>query len=126
MKMARIGVTIKLLISLFLTYFDLVTDGLVTRTFFALGYDGWAIASIAFVGTSIFLQTWITRQQYKKRPLRERASRILVAAFGLGPIVEGYQVWTGSTSDDKDLWMPTEEMLSVLKVGCSQCVSCGR
>ncbi|GMI53367.1 hypothetical protein TeGR_g1614 [Tetraparma gracilis] len=115
MKMARIGVTIKLLVSLFLTYFDLVTDGLVTRTFFALGYDGWAIASIAFVGTSILLQAWMTMHQYKKRPWRERASRIIVAALGLGPIVEGYQVWTGSTSDDKDLWMSTETMLSTLK-----------
>jgi hypothetical protein len=115
LKMARIGVAAKLFLSTSLSYSDLFTDTLVTKQFYDAGLVGWGNASIACVGISLFLQTWLAYSQYRKRPGTERILMLLVTMFGLGPLVEGFNVWTGNTSDKDDLLMSPENMLANMK-----------
>lgn len=115
LKMARIGLTVKLTMSTLLSYSDLVTDILVVEQFYDQALSGWGDASIACVGFSLFVQAFLTWQQYGQRSAQERITRTLMAASGLGPLVEGYYVWTEKTGDMADLSYNPEFMLALLK-----------
>ena len=116
-KMARIGLSIKLVISLVLSYFDLITDGLVSKAFFDSGSTRWGITTLSIILVGMGYQVSLTYLQYKRRPWKEVLTKCLRAAFGLAPIYEGFQVWTGASIDSKDLLLDSAIMLACLKGG---------
>jgi len=59
-------------------------------------------------------QAVLTFEQYKNREMKERLMRTAAGAVGLGPLLEGYRVWTGGKSSDCMLTAAT--MFSILKV----------
>ncbi|GMI30400.1 hypothetical protein TeGR_g11153 [Tetraparma gracilis] len=115
MKMARVGLTLKVIASTVLTYSDLVTDSMVSHAYYVLGLPGWANASISCIATSLFFQAYMTFVQYSKRGWKERYTRTLLAGAGLGPMLEGYLVWTGGNVEKKDLWMPSTVIFMSMK-----------
>ena len=68
LKLARIGLAVKTLISTALTYFDLTTDAYVTRHYFKIGSNRWGWASASCLIAGILVQVLITFAQYRKRP----------------------------------------------------------
>lgn len=83
--------------------------------YYVLGLPGWANASISCIATSLFFQAYMTFVQYSKRGWKERYTRTLLAGAGLGPMLEGYLVWTGGNVEKKDLWMPSTVIFMSMK-----------
>ena len=99
-KMARIGVALKILLTLVLGYADVVTDFLVAKSYYDAGESGTAQATAGFAILAIVLQAVMTFFQYAKKPWKEQGGRTLAALLGLGPLIEGLSVWTGKEDPD--------------------------
>ena len=88
-KMARIGVALKIALTLGLGYADVVTDFLVAKSYYDAGESGTAQATAGFAILAIVMQAVATFLQYTKKPWKEQAGRTLAALLGLGPLIEG-------------------------------------
>ncbi|GMH68993.1 hypothetical protein TrLO_g1264 [Triparma laevis f. longispina] len=66
-----------------------------------------------FAVLAIMIQTLSTLVQYTKKSWREHLGRTLAALLGLGPLVEGFYLWTGK--EDKDLVMTGAQMYAIMK-----------
>ena len=91
-KMARIGVALKIALTLGLGYADVVTDFLVAKSYYNAGEIGTAQATAGFAILAIMLQALTTFLQYAKKPWKERFGHILAALLGLGPLIEGLSI----------------------------------
>ena len=112
-KMARIGVALKIALTLGLGYADVVTDFLVAKSYYDAGKIGTAQATAGFAVLGIVVQALCTFYQYAKKPWKEQGGRTLAALLGLGPLIEGLSVWTGK--EDSDLMFSGPMMYACLK-----------
>ncbi|GMI04355.1 hypothetical protein TrVE_jg9473 [Triparma verrucosa] len=87
-KMARIGVALKIFLTLVLGYADVVTDFLVAQSYYDAGEVGTAQATAGFAILAIVMQAVATFLQYTKKPWKEQLGRTLAALFGLAPLIE--------------------------------------
>ncbi|GMI05380.1 hypothetical protein TrVE_jg13641 [Triparma verrucosa] len=94
-KMARIGVAMQIFLTLSLGYFDIITDFLVAKSYYDIGKLDTAYATAGFAFLAIAVQTIMTFFQYLKKPWTERLWRTTLAIIGLGPLIEGVNLWTG-------------------------------
>ena len=92
-KMAKIGVALKIMLTLICGYVDDITDFLVAKSYYDAGKIGTAQATAGFAILAIVLQAALTFFQYVKKPWREQGGRTLAALLGLGPLIEGFRVW---------------------------------
>ncbi|GMH60679.1 hypothetical protein TrST_g7552 [Triparma strigata] len=112
-KMARIGVALKVALTLGLGYADIVTDFLVAKSYYNAGEIGTAQAAAGFAILAIVGQAVLTFFQYAKKPWKEQVGRTLAALLGLGPLVEGLSLWTGK--EDFDLMVSGPQMYAGMK-----------
>ena len=112
-KMARIGVALKIFLTLVLGYVDVVTDFLVAQSYYDAGEVGTAQATAGFAILAIVIQAMFTFFQYAKKPWKEQGGRTLAALLGLGPLLEGLSVWTGK--EDSDLLLSGPKMYAFMK-----------
>ncbi|GMH65857.1 hypothetical protein TL16_g11548 [Triparma laevis f. inornata] len=112
-KMARIGVTWKLAITLILGYFDVLTDLLVSRSYMHAGDCSTAYATAGFAFAAIIIQATFTFINYWKKTWKERFGRTLLALLGMAPVMEGASVWTGK--EDPDLVVSGPVMYASIK-----------
>ncbi|GMI04368.1 hypothetical protein TrLO_g9667 [Triparma laevis f. longispina] len=99
-KMARIGVALKLFMTLILGYIDVLTDLLVAKSYYGVEEIGTTYATAGFAVLAIVLQALGTFFQYAKKSWRERFGHTLLALLGLAPLIEGPNLWTGKEDDD--------------------------
>ncbi|GMH85889.1 hypothetical protein TL16_g10372 [Triparma laevis f. inornata] len=99
-KMARIGVALKLFMTLILGYIDVLTDLLVAKSYYGVEEIGTTYATAGFAVLAIVLQALGTFFQYAKKSWRERFGHTLLALLGLAPLIEGANLWTGKEDDD--------------------------
>jgi len=103
-KMSRIGVGARLLMMSSLSYFDMVTDFLVSKKLWKLGLYSWCYASLTCVGSSLSIQVLFCYIQYgSSRHGMELAKVMIPAALGLSPLMQSHQVWTGQPNDGERL-----------------------
>ena len=114
-KMSMIGVGCRLLMMSILSYFDMITDFLVSNKLYQLGLYAWFYASITCVGSSLFLQVLICYLQNRNsRSGMDLAKVMIPAMLGLSPLIQSYHVWTGKSSSVGELWHPVF-MLALVK-----------
>ena len=111
-KMSRIGVAAKTILTLFFCYSDLITDALVFFYFLNEERMGLAYATGSCLSLSLLLQALVTSYQYKERGV-ERWPRTALALISFAPLLEGYNMWKGN--DDSDLLFSSPQMYAVTK-----------
>ncbi|GMH71529.1 hypothetical protein TrLO_g9083 [Triparma laevis f. longispina] len=114
-KMARIGVAWKLLLTLSMGYIDVVTDLLVSKSYYDAKDFSTAYATAGFAILAIVIQALLTFIVYGKKSWIERFGRTLAALLGLAPLMEGASVWTGKK--DNDLMLSGPMMYASMKAG---------
>ncbi|GMH81864.1 hypothetical protein TrVE_jg5386 [Triparma verrucosa] len=97
-KMARIGVGLMITLEVAMGYADVLIDVLVAKSYY--GKVDTAQATAGFAILSIVIQALFTFFQYAKKSWKERLGRFLLALFGLAPLMEGLNVWTGREDSD--------------------------
>ncbi|GMH83786.1 hypothetical protein TrST_g4915 [Triparma strigata] len=112
-KMARIGVAMQIFLTLSLGYFDIITDFLVAKSYYDIGKLDTAYATAGFAFLAIAVQTIMTFFQYMKKPWTERLWRTTLAIIGLGPLIEGVNLWTGK--DDPSVLLQGSAMYGAMK-----------
>ncbi|GMI04275.1 hypothetical protein TrLO_g11514 [Triparma laevis f. longispina] len=100
MKIARIGVATKLLMTLSMGYMDILTDFLVAQSYYDVKDFSTAYATAGFAVFAIASQAMVTFFQYGKKPWKERFGRTFAALLGFAPLVEGFSLWTGKEDPD--------------------------
>lgn len=113
LKIARIGLAVRLVVALILSYQDMATDILVGVQFLQIGKLSWASLSLGFVVLSILLQITFTWAQYRQKHWTVTCFRILVAALLLNPLAEGYNMWVGVR--DAELTFSPTLMLGIVR-----------
>mmetsp|Transcript_3697 Transcript_3697/g.7031 ORF Transcript_3697/g.7031 Transcript_3697/m.7031 type:complete len:607 (+) Transcript_3697:126-1946(+) len=99
-RMSKIGTGVKITLSLFLGYFDIITDFLVCRAYYLSNDTTTAYSTASFAILALCMQAVLTFYQYAKKGWRERLTRSLLALVGLGPAMEGYKLWNGKEDPD--------------------------
>ncbi|GMH53840.1 hypothetical protein TrLO_g14765 [Triparma laevis f. longispina] len=112
-KMSRLGVGMKMSLTLLLGYMDIITDLLVAKSYYEVEdyTTAYGIAGCALL--AILLQAVVTFFQYGAKHVPERLGRTFVALVGLGPLVEGANVWTGK--EDPELVCKGPQMYAIIK-----------
>ncbi|GMH75404.1 hypothetical protein TL16_g06753 [Triparma laevis f. inornata] len=113
MKMSRIGVALKLAVTLSLGYADVLTDFLVAKSYYDAGKLSTAYATAGFAVFAIVVQAFFTFFQYGKKSWKERFGRSFAALLGLAPLLEGASIWTGK--EDGDLLVSFPMMYAIMK-----------
>ncbi|GMI17372.1 hypothetical protein TrLO_g9357 [Triparma laevis f. longispina] len=113
MKMSRIGVALKLLMTRSMGYADVLTDLLVAKIYYDMEDFRKAYATAGFAKFAIVVQAAITFFQYAKKSWKERLGRTFAALLGLGPLMEGWSVWTGK--EDPDLLRAGSDIYAIMK-----------
>jgi len=115
LKMARVGLTVRIAAALILTYEDIMTDILVSLEFKETGRDGFFRTSVGALALAIFLHTLVAWLDSAKKPPKVSFRRFLVSFSMLSPIMDAYNVWTGKDTD-KDLMFTPDEALVMSRV----------
>ena len=115
LKLARIGLAVRVLLSIFLTYTDEVTDFVVlkdygeggdeTRTFFHISIGILTIPTLS----NVFL-AWIANKKKGKIAISKGA---ILAVLQLNPIVHGLNTWRGVETREDDVLDPLVMFLAV-------------
>jgi hypothetical protein len=109
-KMARWGVGLRLIILASLSYFDVVTDFLVSKTLYEQKLYSFAIASLACVGLGMFVQlVWCCIMNYKKS-WKVLSTRMTITGLGLAPLAQSLAVWRGEHRDVDVLMDPLMQL----------------
>ncbi|GMI02539.1 hypothetical protein TrLO_g8526 [Triparma laevis f. longispina] len=114
-KMSRYGVAVKMLFTLFMGYFDIITDLLVAKSYYDVEDYKTAYATAAFAIFAIVAQALFTFFQYGRRSICERFWRTLLALCGIAPLMEGANVWMGT--NDQGLLISPSAMYATMKAG---------
>ncbi|GMH84660.1 hypothetical protein TL16_g09988 [Triparma laevis f. inornata] len=112
-KKRRMGATVKIVSTLFIGYFDIMTDFLVAKSYYEQDKMNMAYGTAGCALLAIMMQAVTTFFQYGRKPLRERMWRTLVAMTGLGPLMEGKRLWMGV--EDTDLVVTAPVMFAGMK-----------
>ncbi|GMH96280.1 hypothetical protein TrVE_jg3705 [Triparma verrucosa] len=91
--------TLRLGICLFVSYFDILTDLLVSKSYYDAGDFSTAYATGGFIAVAVFVQANLIFINCKNKPLRVRLARSFLALLGLGPLVEGFYLLHENNSD---------------------------
>ncbi|GMH64394.1 hypothetical protein TL16_g03953 [Triparma laevis f. inornata] len=110
MKMSRIGVAVKMGLTLCLGYVDILTDFLVAKSYYDAGRFDTAYATGGFAVMAIVLQGVLT---FFQKNFKERFWRMSTSLLGLGPLMEGASVWMGK--EDTDSLLTPSVMYAVMK-----------
>jgi hypothetical protein len=108
LKLARIGLGVRMLLSMLLTYMDLITDflvlkeygegGEVMRKFFHISLTILAVSTLVNV-----LAAWIAN---KKKGAKAIGKGVLIALIQLNPLVHSLNVWRGVGNSEEDVVDP--------------------
>ncbi|GMH55740.1 hypothetical protein TrLO_g4499 [Triparma laevis f. longispina] len=115
MKLSRFGVAGRILFSLSVSYFDLVTDVLVAIEYRKVGLLSWFYLSATFIGLALFWQVLLTIMQYHRHTKFQLVVQSAIAATGLSPVFEGFGVWIGREANSTKLMFAPSVMLAVVK-----------
>mmetsp|Transcript_17485 Transcript_17485/g.35534 ORF Transcript_17485/g.35534 Transcript_17485/m.35534 type:complete len:615 (-) Transcript_17485:23-1867(-) len=115
LKMARIGLMVRIAVALILNYEDFTTDILVTKEYKDTGREGYFQVSLYIIVLGISLHCFIAFQNNRKKGFKVRILRFLMSLFMMTPIVDGYNVWTGKEHDNDELFNP-DQMLVLSRV----------
>ena len=115
LKMARIGLTVRIFVALVLTYEDITTDILVSIEYKETGREGFFRASMGILVVAILLHCTIAWMDSKKKEPNQRIRRLAIALSLMTPIVDAYNVWTGKEADH-DLQFTPEEALVISRI----------
>jgi len=116
LKMARVGVGLKLFIVAFLSYFDFVTDILVSQNLYESGEEKWAAATLTCVGAAIGFQTSFVTIRYHKCGWKKLGTKVLLTVTCVMPLVQAAEVWTGADMEEGCVFPPL--MMLVSLKGC--------
>ncbi|GMH97719.1 hypothetical protein TrST_g158 [Triparma strigata] len=112
-----VGLTVRILSTLLLGYFDVITDIKVALAYHRHGYETrmgnpayWIAVFIIF---TLVAQALGTSQQYRSKSWKECYGRSLIALLGGAPLMEGISLWRGR--EDPDLLFPPSAMYAGIK-----------
>lgn len=88
LKMVCVGLTVRIVVALLLTYEDFVTDVLVTMEYTETNRESYFLISIYIVATAISFHCIAAILNNTKKTLKTRVRRFLFSLFMLTPIVD--------------------------------------
>ena len=115
LKMARIGIAAKLVVSITLTYADISSDVMVTKSYYERGMMLWFRISAALILAALFVQVVIIFFQYRPGGVKRWAPRVLAAMLGLSHLLESASVWTGNEGESEHTLVPGLLAVGMLK-----------
>ncbi len=115
MKMARVGVFAKIFVSVSLTYSDIISDILVTKSYYERGMMTWFRMSAALIITALVVQFAFVYFQYRPGGYKRWVPRVLASILGLSHLLEGYLVWSGSVHQTEETLFKGVVAMGMLK-----------
>ena len=115
LRMSRIGFGMKILVSLALTYADIMSDIRVTEQYWYRGMDFWFKISVALILTSILTQALLMYLQYRPGGVRRWLPRVLLSLCGLSHLYQGILVWSGNDEKTDLTQMDSSDVMFALK-----------
>ena len=118
LKLARIGLGVRMLLSMVLTYMDLITDFLVLKEY-GEGGEGmrkYLHISIAILAVSTLVNVFAAWIANKKKGTKAIGKGVVVALMQLNPLVHGLNVWRGVEQSEDDA-MPPIFMFLMVRMG---------
>ncbi|GMH78097.1 hypothetical protein TL16_g07666 [Triparma laevis f. inornata] len=109
----KVGLTIRIVLTLLMGYFDVITDFKVAYVYY---YNRQFVVAYYIAGFAVFtllIQAAVTIQQHKQKGWAECYGRALIALLGGAPIMEGAAVWIGK--EDPTLLFPPTVMFAGIK-----------
>jgi hypothetical protein len=108
LKLARVGLAARMLLSITLTYVDLITDFLVLKEY-GEGGEGmrkFFHISIAILAVSTLWNVLGAWTATKKKGTKAVGKGVLIALIQLNPLVHGLNVWRGVENSEDDVVDP--------------------
>ena len=113
LKMARIGLAVRISVALLLTYYDIVTDVLVSLEYVNTpGREQYFKASVGIMVLAISGHCIISYLNNKKKATKVRIIRLLTSLFMMTPVIDGYNVWVGKEKDLEEQFSPTQSLVA--------------
>ena len=115
LKLARVGLAARMLLSLALTYVDLITDFLVLKEY-GEGGEGmrkYFHISIAILAVSTLWNVFAALIANKKKGTKAVGKGVFIALIQLNPLVHGLNVWRGVENSEDDVVDPFFMFLAV-------------
>jgi hypothetical protein len=108
MKLARIGLAVRMLVSISLTYADLITDFLVLKEYGEGGDETskYFRISIVILAVSTFINVLIAWITSANKGVKAAIKNVTIALFQLNPLVHGLSVWRGLDQSEEDVVQP--------------------
>ena len=91
---------------------DLITDIIITYTFWKDGKEIFYKSSIAMLGTSMLLTLLIVCLQNRKLGIKRVLHEMIPVVVGLKPALDAYRVASGTNQEEGQPFTPIGEMVS--------------
>ena len=97
-RLVRIGIGVRMSLSIVLTYMDFITDFLVLKEYGEGGEETRVFyhTSLTILATSTLCNVIVALALGKKKGMRARCKAVIVALLQLNPIVHASNVWMGN------------------------------
>jgi len=105
-KLGRVGLVFRLLLVLFMSYSDMITDVLVIKQYYRDGDMGYFRLALGFMVFTALNHAVFTYINLSRRPLSKSLPRVLASLCLLSPLLDGHAVWSGQEKDSDDIFDP--------------------